>query len=913
MLPNFNNQLERARYLVNELDLSVIPCHSIDDAGACTCGSADCSSQGKHPAIATWKQFYGQLPTDADLETWFAVGGRNIAIVTGAVSGIVAVDFDSDEALAWAEGNLPPTSMRTKTAKGQHWFYRHPGSPVSNKAKVFPTEGQIKIDVRGDGGYVIAPGSTHPTGDVYQGHGDWTAEAKATLPIYDPGWFGVPQPRALPPMQLPPPIDPADAYKRAKAYLAEIPGAVSGEGGHNLTYKAARTLCCGFGLEERVALDLLLTEYNPRCKPPWSEKDLQHKVHDACTKPDKYGRPRGYLLSNATTLDAVLGQIVHAGPQTEAENMQSILHNIGTLKAEAKNIALVELSAATETPIEDLAKALAKDQPGENKDRLGASTELYRMARPKIEELVNHRGFEQYAIAQLDGKRAPVRIQDAPFEGWLRLLYHTETKKVCPSEAPGAVQAQLCAEARAHGSQRELCLRVGEHEGAFLYDLADDKSRAVKITPGNWEIVDQPPLIFRRYAHMCAQVEPAPKGDIDELLALVNVHTPADRLLLKTWVVVALVPGIPHAVLAVTGSKGTGKSTLFRMIRDLIDPSALSTLTLKKKDLALTLDHNYCVPLDNLSGLSQALSDTLCKAVTGDATVDRLLYTNAGEHISKARCVIAINGINPVVRASDLIDRCLTISLAAVPDSARLEESDLNRQFAAKRPTILAGMFDLLAKARELYSGVDLPLGRMADFTRWGEAIAQAMGEEPGRFAEVYAKRRIHQIADALVSEPVAEALLIFMNKRTSWKGSHGALRSELTTIAGGNEIDTKQRSWPKSDSSLSQHLGKLQTDLPTVCGIAYERYRDRNNLSKLHLRKVENKASAASGAPDHAGRKDSGRTHHQGALVTSGNASGDQANHHGPSGGTEPPEASKPRSGESPDPKSPRRVRRSL
>ena len=80
--------------------------------------------------------------------------------------------------------------------------------------------------------------------------------------------------------------------KRILAYLAACPGAVAGSGGHAQTFTVAVGLVNGFSIEPEVALALLLEHYNPRCEPPWSEKDLRHKVQSAA----KDGRrERGYL------------------------------------------------------------------------------------------------------------------------------------------------------------------------------------------------------------------------------------------------------------------------------------------------------------------------------------------------------------------------------------------------------------------------------------------------------------------------------------------------------------------------------------------------------------------------------------------------------------------------------------------
>ena len=72
-----------------------------------------------------------------------------------------------------------------------------------------------------------------------------------------------------------------------------MPPAIAGSGGHSQTYAAATALVHGFGIEPLRAMAILQTEYNPRCNPPWSDRELQHKINQAAAKP--HDRPFGWL------------------------------------------------------------------------------------------------------------------------------------------------------------------------------------------------------------------------------------------------------------------------------------------------------------------------------------------------------------------------------------------------------------------------------------------------------------------------------------------------------------------------------------------------------------------------------------------------------------------------------------------
>ncbi|MBT9165309.1 MAG: Regulatory protein RepA [candidate division WS2 bacterium] len=140
--------LEYAQYYLSK-GLSIIPLKERD----------------KTPAIQSWKEYQTKKPTTDKLGEWFADNlANNVGVITGRISGIAVVDLDSPEAVRFARDNkLPPTPL-VKTAKGYHCFYRYRDG-IKNFQKRDDLPG---IDLRGDGGYVVAPPSIHPTGKRYE-------------------------------------------------------------------------------------------------------------------------------------------------------------------------------------------------------------------------------------------------------------------------------------------------------------------------------------------------------------------------------------------------------------------------------------------------------------------------------------------------------------------------------------------------------------------------------------------------------------------------------------------------------------------------------------------------------------------------------------------------------------------------
>lgn len=138
---------DEALDLLCKRDFSVIPLRERD----------------KKPLLPSWAEYQRRLPSEEEVEDWWTRWpNANIGIVTGAVSGLVVVDVDGSEGLNWMKKNLPTTSVYVQTGKGWHGYFRHPGGTIGNRARLAP-----EVDLRADGGYVVAPPSVHPSGRAY--------------------------------------------------------------------------------------------------------------------------------------------------------------------------------------------------------------------------------------------------------------------------------------------------------------------------------------------------------------------------------------------------------------------------------------------------------------------------------------------------------------------------------------------------------------------------------------------------------------------------------------------------------------------------------------------------------------------------------------------------------------------------
>lgn len=147
------NMFNEAEHYVKSYNFSVIPLIVEQPEGR----EISEGQLGKVPAIHAWKKYQTERATIIELSQWFFAEDHNIGIVTGALSGIVVLDIDSDEAYKIALKKGLPETPTVKTGRGYHMYYKFKDG-VRNFQKRADLPG---IDLRGEGGYVVAPPSIH--------------------------------------------------------------------------------------------------------------------------------------------------------------------------------------------------------------------------------------------------------------------------------------------------------------------------------------------------------------------------------------------------------------------------------------------------------------------------------------------------------------------------------------------------------------------------------------------------------------------------------------------------------------------------------------------------------------------------------------------------------------------------------
>lgn len=406
------------------------------------------------------------------------------------------------------------------------------------------------------------------------------------------------------------------------------------------------------------------------------------------------------------------------------------------------------------------------------------------------------------------------QVRSQTFKRYVAKRFFEEHEKAMGSDALSAAANLIEAKALFDGEEHAAHVRLAEHAGNIYVDLCNDEWQVVEITPNGWQVIDEAPVRFRRSRAMLPLPVPKAGGRVADLRDFLNVDD-ANWPLAVAWLIAALRPRGPYPVLALFGEQGSAKSTTGRLLRDLIDPNSapLRAEPRDGRDLAIAANNSWNLAYDNLSNVPSWLSDALCRLSTGGGFATRELYSDQDEVIFDSQRPVLLTSIEEVATRSDLLDRCLIVSLPAISEDRRRPEAELLEAFHSARPSILGALLDAVSGAlRDLPKTRPSALPRMADFALWVSAAERSLGWTPGSFVLAYQGNQASANEVALESSIVARPLLELLEDHGKWCGTSSELLEALETK--GNEQATRQRSWPKNARSLSGHLKRLAPNL---------------------------------------------------------------------------------------------------
>ncbi|MBP9711542.1 MAG: bifunctional DNA primase/polymerase [Candidatus Pacebacteria bacterium] len=700
----------------------------------------------KKPFIS-WAEFQSRFPTQEEINNWWTVWpNAGIAIVTGKISGVVVVDVEKD---GNSSGYLPTVAAKTGGG-GMHFYYKHPSEKVSNGTRV-----RELTDIRGDGGYVVAPPSVSTKGEY-----EWLISPDDSDFSELPEWV----------------VQIRTQGNNDKKWLSFKDGAPKGLRNDTAASMAGRLLFSApVELWESVGWKNFKV-WNSENIPPMSEKELRG-VWESIKK-------------------------YHINKEEER-------------KEKATSQADKIVSLVLESP-----------------DILLFCSEL----------------DEPYIQFPVDNHKEYYVCRSKKTKMWLGREYWKKYSKTPNNDAISTALNTVEGHAAYEGNQYELENRVNQKGDSIFYFLSDSEWQSVKISATGWTIEKNPPILFRTYNHQQPQVTPVLGGDIFNLFSYINIEREDHKLLLAVWLICCFIPGFPHPMIYFHGPQGSAKSTVSKILKKIIDPSKIdgSDFPKDQKELIQQLAHHWFLVFDNITIIPSELSDILCRAVTGSGFSKRELYSDDSDIIYNFKRCISLNGINLPSLKPDLLERSVLVDLARIPKGKRKEEKDMLDNFTAELPSLLGSIFTVLSKAMEIRPTVkETNLPRMADFTLWGCAIAEALGHSRAEFLRAYTQN-INLQSDEVINDNLEASFIVeFMADKEEWSGS----ATELLAILRLKYIDDWRTKIPDTPQVFSRNIMALKTTLEEV-GIYVER--EGGQHRKITIRKIkENIAPIASSLQD--------------------------------------------------------------
>lgn len=767
--------------------------------------------RGKRPAVIDagppekrmpWECYQTRQTRPDEVERWsLRWPDANIGIVAGAVSGVIVADFDGPEgAELKATREIPPTPT-ARTGKGWHVFFKHPGGEVRNFARKLPG-----LDLRGDGGYVVAAPSIHGNGSVYA----W--EVSPDMPLADPpAWLmELIRPPASAPAAMPtlPPRERNNGHSctpyGAKALDEELAAVRrTAEGGRNEQLNRS-----AFALGQLVAggeLDRALVEaelFAAALACGLTESETKATIRSGLGDGEKEPR-RG--PQKPITLPRELGARV---PTAQAEK---IVQAAGECPAPEIRAAILDALMAPKTPV-----LIRRQHAG-------------RLALGWLEE---NGGFVQAPDGELYYFSKPLRrLFNLASEQWGAFLYvlsgcnpaSTDFAYLMADCKSRAIVAPCRPVVRVAAYDiKAATLRVSRFDGTVY--VLDGESITTEANGEHVLFADDP---------TCPPYNPDFNGR--GALAWLTEEVPSwpktgarrcdHGLAFRAWGISTFFPELcPSKPLVVfLGEKGSGKSTALRLfLRLLFGPRAeLYGVPDKPDGFTAAASSQHVLGMDNLDEFTGWIRDKLARIATGTEDSYRKLYTSNEAGRVTYRCYMAFTSRTPeTLRRDDLADRLLILPVERIDDDNRRRESELYADVETMRDAwwgeVLTLCNRIIAAIRRGELGSSPSRLRLADW----EALGRLLACEEGREEDwnTFCREMQRSQSDFLLEDdPIVDGLRQWA-KEPSNIGQEATARKlygELTTLLFGDK--KPDAGWPKSPQSFSKRLANIRRDLQAV------------------------------------------------------------------------------------------------
>ncbi len=458
---------------------------------------------------------------------------------------------------------------------------------------------------------------------------------------------------------------------------------------------------------------------------------------------------------------------------------------------------------------------------------------------------------EAYVMLAPKGDRQRVfKIESTDFTDMLQYSYQQATGNYMPKMGFEDSIDMLLINTRIAGIKKKIFTRIAQVGQAIYINMANAQKEVIKINCCDIRVLKQKDLTFYDPAFIVTKTmkpQIAPNLSVtrtfEEIVApyFNSIYEPHRILFIVTliswfWI------NQPRAIIMLSGAAGTGKSTVTKLIQDLIDPTSLTCgdLPNTKRDLAICLSKAYFSAFDNISNIPKGISDTLCRAINVGSITQRKLCTDSDTYTAAFSSALLLNGIGCFCTHQDLLHRSLYIKTKSISETERICESDLKEKLAQDLPDLLGAMYKIVQKTLEVAPGIrSKEKPRMADFYILGLAISKAIWGDSEVFRQAYMENIKDAFEDFIEENVLASAIRDYVD---SWaddvtfvKKLPEELYNSLCRTLDANNVSIATSKFPGSASALSKGLADIETALSSI-GISVTRNPKSNGKRSITL-----------------------------------------------------------------------------
>lgn len=419
---------------------------------------------------------------------------------------------------------------------------------------------------------------------------------------------------------------------------------------------------------------------------------------------------------------------------------------------------------------------------------------------------------EYFAEVPANGRVEAIELGEQRFSRHLRREYWSRySTTVPPSALSNAVSTlEAFAENEPITILHPRLLRVGE---LTYYNLGGG-NQAVLSAHG-WEVITDvaSPVKFRHPALQLPHPVPVRGGPVGELRQFFNVANDEQFVLLVGYIIQAFHTG-PYLFLVLNGEEGSAKSTATNFLMRLIDPCDIEGMRpiTEERNLFITMREHHLLPLENLSSLTQHMSDVLCSISTGASFTYRKLGTDKGRVTFNALGTIVMNGITDFAKAPDLRRRSIILELPRIRNDIPTE--DLEVAFQNALPRILGAIFDAVCAGIANRATTTLTTKtKMSDAVRFVTAAESALPWPVGTFERTLERNQRESKHSVMSSSHVAIALAEMMGEHVEWRGTWAELKRKLE-LTRHFQAGVPNRRWPADPKELSDEVRRFEPTL---------------------------------------------------------------------------------------------------